>query len=815
MNESDDKKKCRINLIIETLIGTFIFLGIAVYITYHFYTPEGTPFSFAVLDKDALELWVIFALIGSFALFIYCFKQYIIAINSRKDEEYGSSKFMEEKDMPEFRKNFFFDPKVVSQCKGYKHVGEKTKWNKEELKKTIKNTRPLERELKKNPIKPFDEGNREEKAENSPGYQCLLNSQILAQDIYLSMNCKYINRNLNSIIVGGSGQGKSFSGLLPNALNANANYVFSDPSGEIIKKVGKYLESQGYEIKLFNVENMRQSQRFNPFMYLEAEMDYNILVDAINRNIKDDRAKAGGSNEFFDDAKDSFLVAVIALIKEIYPDNPERWTFFNMMELIRMAEQKVNSDGVSASSELDELFEKIGTANRRSYAYKMWRNFKVSGPKVCNEVLSSASSVYGKYFDNDEISNITMTDELNLRDIASNKKYALFISIPQNTGTYKWMASMVYSQLFMIIDKEGKRWSRENNLPDPRLPRHVSLWLDEFANTGKIPDFLTMLAVVRKYNVSINIIVQTLNQLKGMYKDSWENIIGNCDSCIYLGGQAPGDLKIIAEKLGKETIKSHSYNEGKQSSQGYQNMGRDLMTTSEIQQMARAKELVFITGCKPFRARKYDLTQHPNYKYSGEYSPDNNYNLELFDNDLDIDLIEDNTIRPEDLVNMEFEQKEYGHKRKQAAAEKKASEENKTDDKKDADSQNGTGDQPKCDNPGLSEEEKQRHQEYIDTHADNMDKPLNEIVDTILMGRDYQVFADFAPDYEFTTDNFSLGDLNLDEFVQETETVEEDTGEDTETEIPEDSDFDDFNSSDMEEDYNGAFEDAFSDADIF
>lgn len=750
----DKKKKARIELLIETVIVTVILIIIAIGMTYKLHTPEGVPFSFSVLDKEMLVAYIWVALIIAFALFTYLYKRYVISLNSRKDEEYGSSKFMTERDMPIFRKNFFFNPETVKQCTDYTALAKKTVFNKEQLKKTLKNTRPLEKCIKTTPLKPFESDKDRLKYENNPYYQCFFDSQILAQDIYLSMNCKFLNRNLNTLTIGGSGQGKSYSELIPNALNANANYVFCDPSGEILQKTGKFLESQGYEIRVFNVKNFRYSMRYNPFVYLETEADYNILVDAINRNIKGDKPKGNSSNEFFEDAKDSLMVALIALMKEIYPNNPERWTFANVMELLRMSEQKVSEDGQTTTSDLDELFKKLGAANRRSYAVKMWNNFRVAGPKVCNEVLVSASAVYGKYFDTDEMANLTMCDELDLWDLASDKKYALYIAIPQNTGTYNFMAAMVYSQIFQIVDKAGEENRKRNNLSDPKLPRHVSLWLDEFANSGRIPDFLLMLAVVRKYGISINIIIQTLNQLKSMYKDSWETIIGNCDSMVYLGGQAPGDIKLIMEKLGKETIKSHNYNEGKNSSEGYQNMGRELLTNSEIEQMSRSNELVFITGNKPFMAKKYDLKKHPNYKFSGEYSPENNMDVERFYNDLDIDLLEDNTIRPEDLLDMEFEKKTYGHKRKSTASDPEKPALSTVHDKEKDKNPVGSSDV-------LSEEEKQRRSDYINSHSDSLNLPIEQAATIILRGKNAEVFAGFEPDYEFSNKDFSIADFEL------------------------------------------------------
>lgn len=556
--------------------------------------------------------------------------------NTRLNEEHGSSSMMKASDMPGFNQNFFYDPKIVGKIEGWagtKKEKKMTIYNKEQLKKTCKGT------SHKKPV--FD--------------ACFANSQIMGQDVYLSMNCKFINRNLNTLTVGGSGQGKSYSELIPNAMNANSNYIFTDPSGEVLQKVGTYLRKQGYTIKVFNVDEFEKSQKYNPLAYVSTEKDYNTLVDALNKNIKPGK-KGGGGNEFFDDAKDSLMCALFALLKELYPvvpitdqmrkdmseselkeleqrnlDNSHKQTLKNVMRLLLMAEQesKQTDEGEVVTSTLDELFNKLVQHDPRSYAAAQWKSFKVGGPKVCNEVIISAAAVFGRFFNTDDLEWLTCEDELHLEELASEKKCALFLVTPQDTTTYNFMVSMIYSQLFGIVMKEGKNYRDSHGLDNPALPRHLSFWLDEFANVGKIPNFLELLSVVRKYNISINIIIQGMAQLKGLYKENeWEVILANLDTMIYLGGMEPSTVKWLSEKMGKETIKQISSNKNaKSAGESYSNLGRSLMTTDEIEQMSRAFELVFISGCKPIQTKKYDLSKHPNAQKCGEINPKFNFNI--------------------------------------------------------------------------------------------------------------------------------------------------------------------------------------------
>lgn len=587
------------------------------------------------LDKEKLKLCVLASLgIGLYAI-LMSYNKYTREKGSRRGREHGSSKLMTLDDMKKFRRGFFFDPKIIEKCGDkYEKDVKTTYFDDIELKKMLKKSRKCEAELKKNPIRPLKNEKERKNYAKSPGHQCFMNSQIMAQDVYVSMNCKFINRNLNTLTIGGSGQGKSFSELFPNVMLANANYVITDPSGEILQKCGKFLRSQGYCIKVFNIKDFDQSMRYNPLMYIEDEKDINILVDALNKNIDGGEKKGGGSNDFFEKAQMSLTAALFSALRELYPNNPEKQTLFNVMELLRMAEQKTDPETGEQYSDLDNFFDVLEQKNPRSYSVRMYRNFQVGGPKVCGSVIISATAVFGRFFDNDAMARLVEADDLDLYDFVTGidekgepLKCALFLVIPQDTTTYNFMVSMIYSQLFSIATKGGEKWRLQHNLDNPSLPRHLSFWLDEFANVGKIPSFLEVLSVVRKYGISINIIVQALSQLKTNYKDDWETILGNTDTMIYLGGQEPSTVKQMSEKLGKETIKTHStsVSGGKGGgSVSMQSAGREVMTTSEIEQISRAYELVFITGCKPFKARKYDLTKHPNYNFFGEADPDNN-----------------------------------------------------------------------------------------------------------------------------------------------------------------------------------------------
>ena len=727
--------------------------------------------------RDAVKLGLgcgfLFAVFGD----LFAYQNYEKFKNRRPDEEYGSAKFLTPAELPWFNQQFFFDPQI---CQKYDKNSKKktyTYYDRDNLKKVCKQL--------KHSKKAWDD--------------CFMHSQILGQDVYISMNCKYINRNLNSITIGGSGQGKSYSELLPNALNANCNYIFTDPSGEIYAKVGKFLEMMGYELKIFNVDEFFLSMKYNPMAYVETEKDYNILVDALNKNIQPDK-KAGGTNEFFDDAKDSLVCALIALLKELYPvlpipedatdeerrsleeqnrKNRLKQTLSNVMELLRMAEQEADENG-NATSTLDEMFDKLRQVNKRSYAAKMWENFKVGGPKVCNEVIISAAAVFGRFFDTDDIAWLTMEDELHLEDLASEKKCALFLVIPQETKTYNFMCSMIYSQLFQISLKAGKKWRDEHNggKGDPAVPRHISYWLDEFANCGKIPNFMEIISVARKYNISINIIIQGMAQLKAMYpREEWEIIFANLDEMVYLGGMEPSTVKWLSEKLGKETIMAMSKGyQAKTSSMNAQNMAHSLLSPDEIEQMSRSNEIVFISGTKPIQTRKFDLSKHPNFKYCGEADPENNLNVreKFAGNEIDYDLLDESLVSEEEIINYDFSKLylKKGHKRGEIKPKEKKTDQPADDSPVNASSGGGIyspGDEINriASDRTLSPDEKIRRIQEIKRAQKNLAQPVNDEFFNRYDLLNADVYEGFVPDHEFHEEDFDYSSLNLDMSVLE------------------------------------------------
>lgn len=695
--------------------------------------------------------------------------------NTRIGSEHGTAKIMSAADMTEWNRHFFYNPKIVGATEGWAKDAQKkkkkTKYDMDELKLICK----------------------EKKFSTKVKDACFLKSQIMGQDVYLSYDTKFINRNLNTLTVGGSGQGKSYSELFPNALNApsaGVNLVFTDPSGEIYQKMGKFLQNQGYELKVFNVDEFNLSQKYNPLMYIKTDKDYNILVDALVENISDDKP-TGTGNEFFVKAAKSLTCSLIALLRELYPIlpipddateeekkrieeqneiNAGKQVLSNFMELLRMARQESTQNGGTTST-LDAVFKKLKAVNKYSYAAKMWENFSTAGIKVANEIIVSAAADYGRYFDNPEIAYLTSKDELKLDELASEKPCALFLIIPQSTKSYNWLCAVAYSQLFDIMTKAGKANRDLHNLENPELPRHLSLWLDEFANIGKIPNFIEMLSVVRKYNISINIIIQGMGQLKSLYeREQHEIILANLDTLIYLGGMEPGTVKWLSEKLGKETIKQISTNMGNMRQPGtqtYSNMGRPLMTPDEIEQMTRAHELIFISGCKPIRTRKYNLSKHPYYRLCGEGDPAQNLNIreELGDRQVDYKKLEENIVTVSEINRYDFSKLilpkgvERGEIRIETA---------KTEDKKEPVSVLADG---YTEDAAMKEAEKRARYKQL------CDSKYNQKAEEILERYDLtnaQAIEGFVPDYEFTEADFNLSGTNLDPLEPENTASDED-----------------------------------------
>ena len=737
-------KRFRNSLIVRTLGCIALGLFIGLYIggaDVTSITTLHTSIQSNLIDYQKVLACLIIGFIGALFADLYAYMDYEKYKNTRMGEEHGTSKLLTEKELPNFNKQFFYDPIIVK--KHYPKV--KTQYDAENLKKICVKI-PKAKKI---------------------WNDCFINSQIIGQDIYLSMNTKFINRNLNTLTIGTAGQGKSYSELFPNTLSANSNYIFTDPSGEILQKTGKFLESQGYVLKIFNVDEFCLSQKYNPIAYIKTEKDYNTLVDALVENIN--MGKQSSGNDFFEKAAKSLDCALIALLRELYPTDPQlitekrieeirnkvdendnyiyqdktdeelleitiqenmaMQTFSNVMNLLRMAKQEVDESGMT-SSVLDDMFAKLQENNPRSYATKMWKTFQAGGQKVCNEVIISSAADFGRYFDNPEIAWLTSKDELKLEEIASEEKCALFLIIPQATKSYNFLCSMIYSQLFDIAMKAGKKWRDDHDLENPTLPRHLSLWLDEFANIGKIPNFLELLSTVRKYNISINIIIQAMSQLKSSYpKDEWETILGNLDTMIYLGGMEPTTVKWLSEKLGKETIKQLNITYSKQGTQNASVIGRNILDPNEIEQMSRSNELIFISGCKPIKTRKYDLSKHPNFKYSGEADKKNNFNINKYfqNNEVDLDYLDEYALLEYDVQNFDYEMLvkpniKNRRKNQNPITVTSPQEENDSHIQEMIDAVNS--------NTDLSEEEKAERIKEIKSWKSNQDLDLSTVIET-------------------------------------------------------------------------------------
>lgn len=444
--------------------------------------------------------------------------------------------------------------------------------------------------------------------------QSMANSVILSNDIYLSLNTQFTQRNLNIIVLGGSGTGKSRFFVKPNILQANSSFVITDPSGDIMSETAGFLEKQGYIIKCFNIQDMTKSCRYNPFAYIKQDEDIPVMINCLMKNTNN--GKTGG-DPFWDKSETALYAACCGYLFEARP--PEERNFANIMEMLRMvsADEENIAD---KEDELDKIFNEWESLYPKSFAVKNYKTFKMAPGKTKLSILITAAVRIGTFFDLDKVANLTCKDEMELDKVGS-RKTAIFIVTPQGDTTYSFLVSMLYTQMFDALYKVGEELGE--TIGKFGLPIPVRCLIDEFANCGTIPDFEIKLATMRKYNISACPVLQSMAQLKKMYKDEWETIVGNCDTLLFLGGTEESTLKYLSEKMGKATIKTRSttVNKGGRQGGGSANLsytGRELMTSAEIGMMDNKKCLVLIRGCKPIYNDKYNFTAHPNYKYTAE-----------------------------------------------------------------------------------------------------------------------------------------------------------------------------------------------------
>ena len=427
-------------------------------------------------------------------------------------------------------------------------------------------------------------------------------------------------RNKNILVIGGSGSGKTRFFCKPSLLQGHSSYVCTDPKGTLLPEIGTFLERQKYRIKCLNLINFKKSMRYNPLAYIRSEKDILKLVNALIMNTKGEGDKAG--EDFWVKAERLYYSALIGYIWYEAPE--EEKNFITLLDLINASEAR--EDDEEYQSPVDLLFAQLEEKDPDHFAVKQYRKFKMAAGKTLKSILISCGARLAP-FDIKELRDLMETDELEL-DTLGDSKSALFVIISDTDSTFNFVAALMYSQLFNLL------CDKADDFYGGRLPVHVRLILDEFANIGQIPNFDKLIATIRSREISASIILQSQSQLKAIYKDNADTIVGNCDSTLFLGGKEKSTLKEISELLGKETIDSYnqSENRGSQISHGlsYQKLGKELMTQDELAVMDGGKCIFMLRGVRPFLSEKYDLTQHPNYKYTADADPKNLFDMERY-----------------------------------------------------------------------------------------------------------------------------------------------------------------------------------------
>ena len=426
-------------------------------------------------------------------------------------------------------------------------------------------------------------------------------------------------RNKNVLIVGGSGSGKTRFWLKPNLLQCHSSYVVTDPKGSIVVECGNALLKKGYKLKIFNTINFSKSMHYNPMSYIHSEKDILKLVTALMTNTK---GEGQGGDPFWDKAERLLLVSLIAYLH--YEAPAEEQNFATLLEMLNT--MQVSEDDETYQNPVDLLFEDLGKKKPNSFAVRQYKLYKLAAGKTAKSILISCGARLSP-FDIQEIRDATMYDELEL-DKLGDRKTALFLIMSDTDSTFNFLISMIYTQLFnLLCDKADDQYGG-------KLPVHVRCLIDECANIGQIPQLEKLVATIRSREISACLVLQTRSQLKAIYKDNDDAIVGNMDSQVFLGGNEPTTLKELSEALGKETIDSfnNSDTRGNSPSYGtnYQKLGHELMSRDELAVLDGGKCILQLRGVRPFLSDKYDLTQHPNYKLTSDYDSKNALDIEKF-----------------------------------------------------------------------------------------------------------------------------------------------------------------------------------------
>ncbi|MBU5669975.1 type IV secretory system conjugative DNA transfer family protein [Peptoniphilus sp. MSJ-1] len=450
------------------------------------------------------------------------------------------------------------------------------------------------------------------------------NNVLLTQTERLTMNNRPKNpkyaRNKNVLVIGGSGSGKTRFFVKPNLMQMHSSYVVTDPKGTLVLECGKMLERNGYEIKILNTINFKKSMRYNPFAYLKSEKDILKLVQTIIANTKGEGEKS--TEDFWVKAEKLYYTALIGYIW--YEAPKEEQNFTTLLAMIDASE--VREEDENFKNAVDYMFEALEKEKPNHFAVKQYKKYKLAAGKTAKSILISCGARLAP-FDIQELRDLMREDELEL-DTLGEKKTALFVIISDTDDTFNFVVSIMYSQLFnLLCDKADDEYGG-------RLPIHVRCLLDEFANIGLIPKFEKLIATIRSREISACIILQAQSQLKSIYKDNADTIVGNCDSTLFLGGKERTTLKELSESLGKETIDLYNTSETRSNQKSfglnYQKTGKELMSQDEITVMDGGKCIYQLRGVRPFLSDKFDITKHKNYKFLEDYDKRNIFDIEKY-----------------------------------------------------------------------------------------------------------------------------------------------------------------------------------------
>ena len=426
-------------------------------------------------------------------------------------------------------------------------------------------------------------------------------------------------RNKNVLVVGGSGSGKTRFWLKPNLLQCHSSYVVTDPKGSIVVECGNALLKNGYKVKILNTINFKKSMHYNPFAYVHSEKDILKLVTTLMTNTK---GEGSGGDPFWEKSERLLLTALIAYLH--YEAPVEEQNFATLLEMLNT--MQVLEDDEEYQNPVDLLFEELAKKKPNSFAGRQYKLYKLAAGKTAKSILISCGARLAP-FDIQELRDLTMYDELQL-DTLGDKKTALFLIMSDTDSTFNFLISMVYTQLFKLL------CDKADDVYGGKLPIHVRCLIDECANIGQIPNLEKLVATIRSREISACLVLQARSQLKAIYKDNADTIVGNMDSQIFLGGSEPTTLKDLSEMLGKETIDAFNTSDTRGNSPSYgttfQKMGHELLSRDELAVLDGGKCILQLRGVRPFLSDKYDLTQHPNYKLTSDYDPKNTFDIEKY-----------------------------------------------------------------------------------------------------------------------------------------------------------------------------------------